>query len=349
MLLGNFTNIIENPNYVFLNVENFFFGFQDWYRLIIIIYIFLSLLLNLFIFFAIFKYKSNKQLSFSGIITCNILIINLFHTLSYIFNWVLKNNETTTKINNNIINVGALLTGNPSDFTICSIQGCCLIIFSLCQEYLINLLLGYIIWDGKKNKPIFILIFVLLGYIFPVCFAILFAIINFIGINEKYCFFAKYNFDINLEKDSVKYENKYGYNLCQIVYFAFRSLNFIVTIIFLIKIFFIYKTENDVQKKETLISSLPTGIVICLTSFIEIIFRILFIVSEENESKFIGLYLILNSIDSFLLPLSFIIVYKLYKFLCCKDNDKDDENKNNDFDASFQEDSLLPEEEKSNK
>ena len=347
MLLGNFTNNnIENPNYVFLNAKNFFLGFQDGYRLIIIIYLFLSFLLNLFIFFTIFKYKSNKQLSFSGIITCNILIINLFHTLSYIFNWVLKNNETTTKIDNNIINVGALLTSNPSDFTLCSIQGCFLIFFSLCQEYLINLLLGYIIWDGKKNKPIFILIFVLLGYIFPVCFVAVFAMNGFIGINEKYCFFAKYSFDINLEKGSVKYDNNYGYNLCQIVYFAIRSLNFIITIIFLIKLFFIYKNENNVQKKETLFSSLPTGIVICLTSCIEIIFRILFIVSKENESKFIGLYLLLNTIDSFLLPLSFIIVYKLYQFLCFIDNDKDDENKNNDPDASFQEDSLLPEEEK---
>ena len=348
MLLGNLANnIIENPNYDFLNVENFFFGFQDWYRLIIIIYIFLSFLLNLFIFITIFKYKSNKQLSFSGIITCNILIINLVHTLSYIFNWVLKNDETTTKINNNSINVGALLTGNPSDFTLCSIQGYFLIFFSLCQEYLINLLLGYIIWDGKKNKPIFILIFVLLGYVFPVCFVISFAVNDFIGINEKYCFFAKYH--INLEKSSVKYENKNGYIYCQIVYFVIRSLNFITTIIFLIKIFFIYKTENNKQKKETLISSLPTGIVICLTSCIEIIFRILFMVSKENESKYIGLYLILNTIDSILLPLSFIIVYKLYQILCCKDNDKDDENKNNDLDASFQEDSLLPEDEKSNK
>jgi hypothetical protein len=281
-------------------------------------------------------------MSFSGIITCNILIINFFHTFSYIFNWVIKKNETETIINNSSFNVGALLIGNPSNFILCSIQGCSLIVFSLCQEYLINLLLGYIIWNGKKNKPIFILIFVLLGYIFPVCFVVLFDLYGFIGINEKYCYFAKYNYDIDSVKGSVIYKNNYNsYFICQIVFFIFRSLNFIMTIFFLIKIYYKYKTENDDEKKETLISSLPTAIVICLTSCIEIVFRIIFMVSEENESKYIGLYLILNTIDSFLLPLSFIIVYKLYQFLFCRD----DENKNNDLDASFQ-DSLLPEEQK---
>ena len=342
MLLRNFANnIIENPNYSFLNATNFL-GFEDPYRLIIIIYIFLSFLLNLFIFFTIFYYKRNKHMSFSGIITCNILIINFFHTFSYIFNWVIKKDETETIINNSSFNVGALLIGNPSNFILCSIQGCSLIVFSLCQEYLINLLLGYIIWNGKKNKPIFILIFVLLGYIFPVCFVVLFDLYGFIGINEKYCYFAKYNYDLDSVKGSVIYKNNYNsYFICQIVFFIFRSLNFLMTIFFLIKIYYKYKTENDDEKKETLISSLPTAIVICLTSCIEIIFRIIFMVSEENESKYIGIYLILNTIDSFLLPLSFIIVYKLYQFLFCRD----DENKNNDLDASFQ-DSLLPEEQK---
>ena len=334
MLLENINNNITNPNYDFFTAEKFL-GFEDLTRFIIIIFIFLSFLLNLFIFFTIFYYKSKKQMSFSGIITCNILIINFLHTLSYIFNWVLKSNETET----NIGNVGALLIGNPSNIALCSLQGCFLIFFSLCQEILNNLLLGYIIWNGKENKPIFILIFILLGYIFPACFVVLFFNFGFIGINEKYCYFAKY--DIKLENGLVNYIIVKNYDICQGVLISLRSLNLIITILFLIKgIIYINKTNNKDHKKEALISSFPTAIVIFLTSFIEIIFRILFIISSKIENKCIGIYLILNTIDSFLLPLSFIIVYKLYQFWFCRDNDK-----NNDLDNSFQ-DSLLPEEQK---
>ena len=333
MLLESKNNTIRDPNYDFFNAANFLGA--DYIRIIIIIYIFLSFLLNLFIFFTIFFYKSKKKMSFSGFITCNILIINFLHTLSYIFNWVIKNNETETKI----CKEGALLIGNVSNTALCTFQGCSLIFFSLCQEILNNLLLGYIIFNGKENKPIFILIFALLGYIFPALFVGVFSLFNLIGINEKYCYFAKYT--LNSEKNSFNYEKNINYGVCQVVLFSLRSLNFIATILFLIKsIIYIIKVDNKDHKRETLISSIPTAIVIFLTSFIELIFRILFMISSEIENKYIGTYLILNTIDSIFLPFSFIIEYKLYQFWFCRDNDK-----NNDLDTSFQ-DSLLPEDQK---
>lgn len=335
MLLQSKNNTIEDPNYDFFNAANFLGA--DYIRIILIIYIFLSFLLNLFIFFTIFYYKSKKKMSFSGFITCNILIINFLHTLSYIFNWVIKNNETETKIGKE----GALLIGNLSNTAPCTIQGCSLIFFSLSQEILNNLLLGYIIFNGKENKPIFILIFALLGYIFPALFVGIFSLFNLIGINEKYCYFAKYTLDKDSEKNSFKYIDNTNYNICQGVLFSLRSLNFIATILFLIKsIIYIIKADNKDHKRETLISSIPTAIVIFFTSFIELIFRILFMISSDNENKYIGTYLILNTIDSIFLPLSFIIEYKLYQFWFWRDNDK-----NNDFDNSFQ-DSLLPEDQK---
>lgn len=340
MLLESLTyKAIEYSNYDYLNATRFL-GFEDAIRFIIMIYIFLSFLLNLFILFTIFYYKRNKQMSFSGIITCNILIINFLHALSYIFNWVWKDNETVVNIGDEMVNVGALLTSNPSNFGLCSAQGCFLIFFSICQEFLNNLLLGYIIWDGKQNKPIFILIFILLGYIFPICFAILFFATGFIGINEKYCHFAKHMFVIDL-KGFVKYKQSIHYNTCQIIFISLRSLNFIITIFFLIKsIIYIYKTKYKDDKKEALISSFPTSFVIFFTSCIEIIFRIIFISSSDSESKLIGLYLILNTMDSLLLPLLFIIIYKLYQFWFCRDN-----NKIIDLDGSFQE-NIMPEEQK---
>ena len=332
---------IESPNYDFLTATRFL-GFEDAIRLIIMIYIFLSFLLNLFIFFTIFYYKKNKQMSFSGIITCNILIINFLHALSYIFNWVFKNNETIVKIEDKMVNVGALLTSNPSSFGFCSTQGSLLIFSSICQEFLNNLLLGYIIWDGKQNKPIFILIFILLGYIFPASFAILLLVTGFIGINEKYCHFAKYKYKYDIELTGlINYFKNSDYNTCQLVFIFLRSLNFIITIFFLIKsIIYIYKTKYKDDKKEALISSFPTTFVIFFTSCIEIIFRIIFISSPDSESNLIGLYLILNTIDSLLLPLLFIIIYKLYQFWFCRDD-----NKIIDLDSSFQE-NIMPEEQK---
>ena len=336
MLLESKNNTIRDPNYDFFNAANFLGA--DYIRIIIIIYIFLSFLLNLFIFFTIFFYKSKKKMSFSGFITCNILIINFLHTLSYIFNWVIKNNETETKI----CKEGALLIGNVSNTALCTFQGCSLIFFSLCQEILNNLLLGYIIFNGKENKPIFILIFALLGYIFPALFVVVFSINDLIGINEKYCYFEKYKLSIVSEKNSFKYIENTNYIICQGVLYSLRSLNFIGTILFLIKsIIYIIKADNKDHKRETLISSIPTAIVIFCSSFIELIFRILFMISSEIENKYIGTYLILNTIDSIFLPLSFIIDYKLYQFWFCRDNDKN----NNDLDTSFQ-DSLLPEDQK---
>jgi len=330
---------IESPNYDFLTATRFL-GFEDAIRLIIMIYIFLSFLLNLFIFFTIFYYKKNKHMSFSGIITCNILIINFLHALSYIFNWVFKNNDTVVNIGDKLVNVGALLTSNPSNFGFCYAQGSLLIFSSICQEFLNNLLLGYIIWDGKQNKPIFFLIFILLGYIFPASFAILLLVTGFIGINEKYCHLTKYTYIKDL-KGFFKYTEKSEYNICQLVLIFLRSLNLIITIFFLIKsIIYIYKTKYKDDKKEALISSIPTTFVIFFTSCIEIIFRIIFISSSESESNLIGLYLILNTIDSLFLPLLFIIIYKLYQFWFCRDD-----NKIIDLDSSFQE-NIMPEEQK---
>lgn len=347
LLEATTNNIIENPNYGLFNAADFFGFGGDAIRLVVMLYIFFSFLLNLFIFFTIFYYKSNKHMSFSGFITCNILIINFLHTLSYIINWVLKDETTKTLIDDDSVNVGALLSGNPSNYVSCSFQGVSLIFLSLSQEILNNLLLGFIIFDGNKNKPIFILVLVLLGYIFPACLPILFLIFDLIGINEKYCFIAKYMYD--LETDLVKYKYNYYYDVCQIVFLILRILNFIVAIIFLIMaIKYIYKTKDKDIKTENLISSFPTAIVIFFTSGIDIIFRIIFVASQESESQYTGLYLILNTVDSLLLPLSFIIVYKLYKFWFYRDNDKDDENKNNDLDTSIQ-DGLFPQEQKEKK
>ena len=99
------------------------------------------------------------------------------------------------------------------------------------------------------------------------------------------------------------------------------------------------KKEND-KKKEKLISALPVVLITFFTLLVFIIFRIICFIDSELEEEYNGVYLVLNTVDSILLPLSFAITHELYRyFLCCSNRSILDANEN---DSTLEIDNFLP-------
>ena len=130
---------IDDPNYSIFTAYNFLIG-GDYVRVIILLYILFSTLLNLIIIVAVII--SKKKLSFVSKITLNIILINYIHTFSYIFEWVIKipgKTKSIGKSSNSDSVVGLLLAGNPNNMKACKAQAFCLISSSISQDLLINI------------------------------------------------------------------------------------------------------------------------------------------------------------------------------------------------------------------
>lgn len=154
----NYTNILSGNNYNFYRAA-YFFGFGDdnysfdSVRLIKLLYILISLILNSLIIISTIKKKKSKY-SIGLLLTGNILFINFIHTFSYSFEWVLKepNNNRTLYIskdgevlnsNKSLVSdyyeVGGLLVGNMNKIGACVTQGFVLVFSAICQDILINI------------------------------------------------------------------------------------------------------------------------------------------------------------------------------------------------------------------
>ena len=320
---------ITNKNYDFFSTDYFFGLDDDPTRLIIMIFILISFILTIFIIFMLRNYRKNRDFtsfSLSGVLSLNILIENFLRTFSYIFNWLIKNDNT--KFNED--NVGALLNGNPSDFNLCILQGFFLLFLSISQDIIINIFFSFVNMEQRQIKHLYIIILLIAGYIFPACVTIYYYKFDMIGINEKFCYIEKYSFDII--DDEVTYEKQKDYKIYILYIFLIRSFNFLLTLIFITKAMIYLKNskkdEND-KKAGKLISSLPVIFVSCFTLFIELIFRILSFIDIEFEEKLVGIYVIMNSIDSILLPLAFFLKHKIYRYFCCCLTTKNDNNDGN--------------------
>ena len=209
-MFENFSkNSIYNKDYNYFSVKNFFGGRDDPSRLIILIFILLSFVLNVIIIYILSFYRKKRDFSLSGSLTLNILIVNFLHTLSYILNWIIRNDEINNDIenNNSDIEVGALLKGNPSDFGFCQAQGFLLIFLSLSQDIIIIIFLAFINIEKRRRKKFLASIILILGgYISPLLITIYFYYFDLIGINEKFCYISKYLFSIDNGTNEVLYE-----------------------------------------------------------------------------------------------------------------------------------------------
>ena len=338
---------ITMNNYDYFSMEYFFGLNGDPIRLVIMIFILISFILTIFIIFMLYNYRKNRKLSsfsLSGLLSLNILIENFSRTFSYIFNWLIKNDNT--KFNG--YNIGALLNGNPSNFKLCKVQGFLLLFLSISQDIIINIFFSFVNVEQHEKKHLYIIILLIAGYIFPASVTVFYYKYDIIGINEKFCYIEKYSFEITNEI-KVIYRKKIDYKIYVLLIFIIRNFNFFVTLYFIIKAMRYIKNskkdEND-RKAGKYISSLPVVFVSCFTLFIELIFRILSFIDIEFEEKFIGIYVIMNSVDSILLPLAFFLKHKIYKyFYCCLNTKNENENYSENNDSSIKDiefSTLLP-------
>ncbi len=301
----NITIEIQNGNYNLFSLKSFF-GFDDGVRFIKMLNIFVNIILNLMIVISIIK-KKRRKFSKSFELAGNILVINFIHTLSYIINWMthLNSGITIKDHNNRDCKVGALLIGNPTgSFGTCKLQGLMLVFSALSQEILINLFFYLINKTTVPSRQKIILVLLSLGYFFPFIIALLIFSAGGVGLNDRYCYIKKYNFDI----DNKKYSIFSLYRLYIINIYSFRALNFIFSSLLLYKIIN-YVKKNKLKKRYILQTSF-----ILIVQMITIIIGLIYRMSQLMiESKILtDIYLSINTLDGILFPLSFSIFNGIY-------------------------------------
>ena len=184
---------IASGDYNFFSAKDFF-GFNDKTRLVKIIYILISIFLNLIIIISIVKRKIKKN-PLALWLTGNILIMNFIHTFSYLLNWVTNLDNEYKFEDDEDYSVGSLLIGNPkNNYSLCQIQGFLLIFGSLGQDIAINIFF-YIINSSKPpNKFLITIISFVLTYCFTFILCLILAIVKGFGINERHCYLKKFDF-----------------------------------------------------------------------------------------------------------------------------------------------------------
>ena len=177
----NISEEIRKGDYNFFSGKSFFVA--DAFRLIKIINIFISFILNLLYILSYIKTKrkkrNNKKNSFSFILIINILIANFLHTFSFIFNWMVnvRDNYYELPVDNNNYHIGGLLIGNPlNSITMCSLQGFLMIYSSLSQDFLINVLFYFINNSEIPSKFKLRLLLLICGYLIPLLFSFIYLV-----------------------------------------------------------------------------------------------------------------------------------------------------------------------------
>jgi len=295
---------VTNPYYSINSVENFFGG-TDPIRIVIIIYIFLSFILNTIIFITIgFTIKLRKiKFPMATWIMLSVLLMNFFHTFAYFFQWVIKDDTIQmfeVDINGRNINVGALLTGNPKNIFGCTFQGYLLISTSISQDFLINIFFSLVNATNINEQRTKILLLVL-GIIFPFLFTLFLGIFEGIGINDEFCYVKKFEYSEKGECLVYKYYDNFQYVVMAV--YAIRVLNFIVTAFFLRRIWTFVRQKN--KPTIYLLKSIFIPIIQLVTVFIGVTYRLINAFDPEISQKLSGVYLILNTVDGVLFPIGF--------------------------------------------
>lgn len=301
---------VKNPNYSLLTVKDFFGG-TDPIRIIIIIYIISSLVLNAIIFLVIglsSKRKKKFNLPLGIWVMLGVLIMNFFHTFSYFFEWVIKTDVITEQIeiDGDTVEIGGLLVGNPNNFVGCLTQGFLLIFTSISQDFLINIFFYLVnstsqaIEMIEKKAKLYIII---LGFIFPFVFTLFLRIMGALGLNDEFCYVTKFDYKINGKV--VKYTEFNGFQVYVMIVYLIRIANFIFTFYFLRKIW-IY-VEQQKKNRIYLFKSIFIPILQLFTIGIGVLYRFINLSSKSLSVILAGPYLILNTADGVLFPIGFAL------------------------------------------
>ena len=301
---------IDDPNYSIFTAYNFLIG-GDYVRVIILLYILLSTLLNLSIIVSIII--SKKKLAFVSKITLSIMLINYIHTISYLYQWVIKipgKTRTLGKASSETV-VGLLLTGNPNNMGACQAQAFCLISSSISQDFLINTFF-FLINKTKIPNIAHIWIGVLIvAFIVPFAFTLFLLLFGALGINDRFCYINKYIYIGNDAENT--YEIYSDFKLFVTLVYGIRTINLFFS---LFMFFNIIRYVMSKKMKLTYIFKMAFILLVQLVTIsIGIIYRISSYFSRHFSANFSGPYLILNTIDGVLFPLSFIVTNGIHKIL----------------------------------
>ena len=330
------TENIQIGNYNF-DVSKYFFN-ADIFRLIIIIFIIISFIVNVLYFITSLKTKFKDEiLQINLILTRNILFINFLHKFSYLYEWVLQNvdNESSLYVNKdngeigtienkddkNYFRIGGLLVGNMYKMEACKAQGFFLVFTSLSQDILI-LILFYMINKSTRLSKAKTCIFLSVGYLCSFIISIIYLSVNGLGLNDKYCFIKKFIFD---EKQLDKpYQMHSNFILMIIIYYLIRLIFIIISSILL------YKIVQYIKKNEY-----GKGYLIRLASFLllqifsiafGIMYRIGGMINEKFSRDFVDIFLIVNNLDALVFPLFSFFSNNMYLNLCGKKKNDELEN-----------------------
>ena len=284
---------VTNPDYSIMNARHFFGG-TDPIRIVILVYIFLSLILNtlnLIVFFITMK-RAKREIPLANWIMISVLIVNFIHTFSF-------------------IEVGALLVGNPNHLSACHAQGFLLISSSISQDFLINIFFYMVSSSKELNEKLIKWLFAGLGVAFPFIFTLILLLTGSLGINDEFCYVNKFEFKIINE--TVHY-NVYSYfqSVVIVVYFI-RVVNFVGTVIFLKKIISYIRSRNE--SKMYLFKSIFIPIIQLFTIWIGVVYRVINIFSATTSVSLAAPYLILNTSDGVLFPIGFFFQYNIWEYL----------------------------------
>jgi hypothetical protein len=206
--------------------------------------------------------------------------------------------------------VGFLLVGNPNNMEACHAQAFLLISSSISQDFLINIFF-YLINKSKLPNIVYIWLAVLiLAFVLPLAFTLFLLLVGALGINDRFCYVNKYIFVNN--KDN-PYE-LYDYFKCFVtVVYSIRAVNLFFSLYMFIKI--IRYVVNKKLKLTYIFKMAFILLVQLVTITVGIIYRISSYVSNKFSANFSGAYLILNTIDGVLFPLSFLISNGMHRIL----------------------------------
>ena len=301
-------DIIKTGKYNLFSVSDFF-GFNDNIRLIKMMNIFASFILNLLIIISILKRKKHKYtIAFN--LTGNILIINFIHTLTYILNWVTNiDNPHIFYENNNKYKVGGLLIGCPKkNFFVCQIQGFLLVYSSLSQDISI-IIFFYLInkssIPSNLNIQFKLLIF---AHFLPFLLGVIYLLIDGIGLNDRYCYIKKFEFKGD------DYSIFEYFRALIIITYTFRGINLGISIYLLIKIIQYVKKQH--LTRLYILKTCSILIVQVITISIGFLYRLSHVISNKNNKLFSDIFLCVNTIDGILFPLSYSLSNGIYQNLC---------------------------------
>jgi len=323
---------IKNGDYNF-DVGKYFFT-ADIFRLIIIIYIIISLILNLLYLITSLKTKFVKEIHKINLtLMRNILFINFLHTFSYLFEWVLQNVENKKSLyidkddpsnkdsycknyndDKKHFAIGGLLIGNMNSMAACKTQGFFLVFSALSQDIVI-IIFFYLVNKSSRLSQVKVYILLFIGYFCSFIITIIYLVLDGFGLNDKYCFIKKFNF-----KDKT-YELNSKFIAMIITYYVIRLIFLIISSCLLYKISK-YIKENKLGN--TYIIRLASFLIVQIfTITFGIMYRIGSLFSEKFSRDFVNIFLIVNTLDGIIFPLVSYFSNNMYKNLCSSNSNED--------------------------